>query len=201
VFFADGDRREYIVLLKDQAKKHGLEVLGYCLMANHVHLVATPREQTSLANAVGSTHWRYTQYVNRVHGRSGHLWQNRFYSCPLGERHAVLALRYVEQNPVRAGLTAQAWEYPWSSAAAHAGEPDPTGLLNMEAWKAQWTPDQWREYVQAPEDETIASRIQTSTGRGWPLGSESFLEDLEQELGRRVRPLPPGRPKLGTGTN
>ena len=91
VFFVDEDRRVYLGLLQEQAQKYGLEVLAYCLMANHVHLVAIPDEQGSLARAIGATHLRYTQYVNRLHRRSGHLWQGRFHSCALDRRHLWLA--------------------------------------------------------------------------------------------------------------
>ena len=84
-----------------------------------IHLIATPEKEDSLAKAIGRTHYRYTQYVNALHGRSGHLWQNRFYSCALGEEHFWTALAYVERNPVRARLCRKPWRYVWSSARAH----------------------------------------------------------------------------------
>ncbi len=83
VFFVDEDRDAYLRMLGEQAERFGVRVEAYCLMSNHVHLVATPRHADSLAKAIGRTHWLYTQYVNRLHGRSGHLWQNRFFSCAL----------------------------------------------------------------------------------------------------------------------
>ena len=86
VFFVDDDRRVYLEMLQEQAGKYGLELSGYCLMSNHVHLIATPHTEDALAKAIGRTHFRYTQYVNRLHKRSGHLWQGRFYSCALDER-------------------------------------------------------------------------------------------------------------------
>jgi putative transposase len=130
VFFVDDDREVYLELLKQQSDKYGLEVVGYCLMTNHVHVLAKPLKEDSLANAIGRTHFVYTRYINRLHGRRGHLWQNRFYSCALDEGHFWLALRYVERNPVRAKIVRQAWEYPWSSAAVHTGGSDSTGLWN-----------------------------------------------------------------------
>jgi len=78
IFLVDDDRRVYLELLQEQADKYGLEVAGYCLMGDHVHLVAIPQAQDSLAQAIGRTHFRYSQYVNRFHKRSGHLWQGRF---------------------------------------------------------------------------------------------------------------------------
>jgi len=115
VFFVDDDRRTYLELLRQEADRHGLRVLGYCLMTNHVHLIAVPRDEESLAKAVGRTHFRYTQYVNRLHGRSGHLWQNRFYSCVLDEPHYWEAMKYIERNPVKATLVEKAEQWPWSS--------------------------------------------------------------------------------------
>ncbi len=134
----DDDRRVYLSILKEQSEKYGLEILGWCLMTNHIHLIGRPAGEESLAKALGRTHFRYTQYINRFHGRSGHLWQNRFYSCPLGRRDFWKALLYVEQNPLRAGIVRQAWKYPWSSAAAHVDGRDAAGLLNLSYWKTDF---------------------------------------------------------------
>ena len=195
VFFVDDDRRTYLEMLADEAERFGLEVLGYCLMTNHVHLVAAPGSAESLARAVGRTHWRYTRYANRLQGRSGHLWQNRFYSCALDEEHFWRALAYVERNPVRAKLVRRPWRWPWSSAAAHCGAADPTGLLDLPAWRERLDGADWREQLTQPEDETALARLRRTTARGRPLGSDSFLSKLERILGRRLRPLPVGRPR------
>jgi putative transposase len=105
VFYTDDDRRHYLRLLGEQSHR----VLGYCLITNHVHLVVVPEHENSLARAIGRTHYLYTLYINRMHSRSGHLWQNRFFSCGLDEKHAYCALRYVELNPVRARIKQRAW--------------------------------------------------------------------------------------------
>ena len=175
--------------------KYALEIVAYCLMDNHVHLVAIPHEEEALAQAIGRTHFRYTQYINRFHQRSGHLWQGRFYSCALDGRHLWPALKYVELNPVRAKLCRRAWEYAWSSAAAHTNEKAESKLLNLPRWCKQISANQWRkELAEGLTDEEIAQiRLRTHTGR--PLGSDGFLSKLETLLGRRVRPLPVGRPK------
>ena len=102
VFFVDDDRRMYLSCLKESAALYGLEVFAFCLMTNHIHLVATPHTEDALARAIGPTHLMYAQYVHRLHRRLGHFWQNRFYSCPLDEAHAHNAAAYVELNPVRA---------------------------------------------------------------------------------------------------
>ncbi len=191
----DEDRRVYLELLQEQAQKYGLEVLGYCLMTNHVHLVAIPHDEEALAQAVGRTHFRYTQYVNRLHRRSGHLWQGRFYSCALDGRHLWPALKYVELNPVRAKLCRRAWQYPWSSAGLHVDEKAQSELLNLPRWYKQISGAAWRkELAEGLTDAEVAQiRLRTHTGR--PLGSDSFVSKLETVLGRRVRPLPVGRPK------
>jgi putative transposase len=89
VFFGDDDRRRYLSILREQAQRHALNIFGYCLMTNHVHLIVIPSTEKSMPQAIGRTHWIYAQYLNRRHGRSGHLWQNRFYSCVLEENHLL----------------------------------------------------------------------------------------------------------------
>jgi putative transposase len=195
VFFVDDDRRVYLELLKAQSERFGLSVVSYCLMTNHVHIVGTPEREESLAKAVGRTHFLYTQYVNRMHGRSGHLWQNRFFSCALEDVHLWRALCYVERNPVRAKRVRVAWRYPWSSAAAHTGERDRSGLLDLTEWAKHWKAEAWKEALRTPEDESELSTLRISTHRGRPLATDSFLSKLEHKLGRRLRPLSVGRPK------
>ncbi len=95
VFFSDKDRHIYLNFLKQQADKYSLKLLGYCLMTNHVHLIATPAKADSLAKAIGGAHFLYAQYVNRSYDRSGHLWQVRFYSCALAESHFCSAMLYI----------------------------------------------------------------------------------------------------------
>ena len=194
-FFVDDDRRAYLAALREQAEKFGLEVLGWCLMTNHVHLIAVPRREESLAKAVGRTHVAYAQYVNRLHGRCGHLWQNRFFSCALDEEHFWAAMAYVERNPVRAGLVRRAWRWPWSSAAAHCDQRDETGLLDVATWREMAGGRDWRAALTEPQDDRMVSRLRLATSRGRPLGSDGFVSKLEARLGRRLRPLPVGRPK------
>lgn len=195
VFFVDDDRRAYLAILAEQAERFGLTIQGYCLMANHVHLIATPEADDSLAKAIGRTHFLYTQYINRRHGRSGHLWQNRFYSCALGDPHLWLAMRYIERNPVRARIVRLAWNYRWSSAAAHVSEGPPAGCLDLTGWASVWSAAKWRnELRNPPEDEQVAA-LRLCTHRGRPLAGDRFLSKLEHRLGRRLRPLPVGRPR------
>jgi len=117
----DADRVAYLELLRQHSALHGLSLLGYCLMSNHVHMIAVPRTAEALAQTLKQTHGRYAAYWNARNSSSGHVWQGRFYSCPLDETHLWRALRYVELNPVRAAMVSAAEQWRWSSAAAHCG--------------------------------------------------------------------------------
>jgi putative transposase len=218
VFFVDDDRRVYLSILKEQSEKFGLEILGWCLMTNHIHLIGRPAGPESMAKALGRTHFRYTQYINRFHRRSGHLWQNRFFSCPLGRAHFWKALLYVEQNPVRAKMVRRAWEYPWSSAAIHIApkrvqvhpaeskdksplSAERTGprfcgaeLLNMAYWKQISSVVDWRKTLEQMQSDEQVAAIRRNTHTGRPLAEDAFISKLEKLLNKRLRPLPIGRP-------
>jgi putative transposase len=195
IFFVDDDREAYLEILGREAARYGLEVLGYCLMTNHVHLVAVPHATESLAKAVGRTDFLYTRYINRLHGRSGHLWQNRFFSCALDEEHLWPALVYVDRNPVRAGLVRQADDWPWSSARVHLGKADAAGLVDRAAWAKRAAGVAVAALLRRDEDAEMLGRLRAAARTGRPLGSDAFLAKLERALGRRLRPGPLGRPK------
>lgn len=199
VFFVEDDRYVYLGLLKQQALKYGLWVEGYCLMSNHIHVVGVPAREESLAKTLGRTHMLYTQYVNKMHNRSGHLWQNRFYSCAMDEEHRFNALAYVERNPVRAGLVGAAWDYAWSSAAVHCGETVGDGLIDVVAWRERAGDLNWREVLLIETEEEAVKAVRRNTHTGRPLGSDSFLSKVEYFLGRRVRALAVGRPRKVKG--
>src|SRR5579863_1063588 len=144
---SDSERLVYLQLLRRYVQLHELALLGYCLMSNHVHLIVVPRRPESLGLALKNTHGRYASYWNAAHQSTGHVWQGRFYSCPLDEAHLWIALRYAERNPVRAGLVSQVDQWPWSSAAAHSGSMDPDPSLDMTTWAKSWSCATWREYL------------------------------------------------------
>ena len=199
VFFTDADRRLYLQILQEQADRSGLEIIGYCLMSNHVHIVAVPHREDSLAKAIGGTHLRYTQYINDVHKRSGHLWQGRFASCALDKHRLWLAVKYVELNPVRARLCRKPWLYAWSSAAAHVDEKAKSDLLNLKHWYDRVSAEQWRLQLAEGIDEAQVEALRVRTRTGRPLGSDKFLTQIETLLGRRVRARPAGRPRKDQG--
>lgn len=195
VFVADDDRQVYLQILQEQAGNYGLEILGYCLMTDHVHLVAIPHAEDSLATGIGRTHVRYSRYINRFRGRSGHLWQGRFHSCALDGRHLRQVMKYVELNPVRARLCRRAWRYEWSSAAAHTDGNARSELLDLKRWYKRFSAEAWREELLEGLTEEQVARIRLRTQTGRPLGSDRFVSKLETMLGRRVRALPVGRPR------
>jgi putative transposase len=195
-FFCAEDYHAYIELMREWCGCWKVEVWAYCLMPNHVHLIAVPSSEEGLRRAIGEAHRRYTRRVNVREGWRGHLWQGRFASFLLDERYLLAAARYIEQNPVRAGLAETPWEYRWSSAAAHvAGEDD--GLITVAPLLA--LVDHWMDFLatSAPEDEVKALRRHERSGR--PLGRESFVAALEGTLGRTLRRGRPG-PKRGRAT-
>ena len=165
-----------------------------------MHLVVVPRAEASLAGALKPLHMRYAQHVNRTQRLGGSAfggWQGRFFSCPLDEAHLRAAVRYVERNPVRAGVVERAEAYRWSSAAAHCGLradgvlSDPCGLTSG------LTPEQWRLWLREPweaEDEIVA-RLRQCTRTGRPAGGARFLARLEALVARVLRPRKVGRPR------
>ena len=195
-FFSDIDRRFYLKCLAETARRRGCAIHAYALMTNHVHLMGLPHDEESLAKTIGSIHLRYTLLLNTREGWQGHLWQNRYFSAPLDEAYRWRALRYIELNPVRAGMVAVPEEYHWSSAAAHLGVYAPPPWLDMSEWADCWTPDTWRDYLNEREgSETDLVTIRSRTSLGRPLGSSTFIQEVEQQTGRRLQYGPAGRPK------
>ena len=192
IFFSRADRERFLGLLLEYSVGFGLEVLGYCLMTNHLHLVVVPEREVSLARVLKPVNLRYAQYINRRKGWCGRVWQERFYSCPMDERHCLVAVRYVEQNPVRAGLVREAEEYRWSSAAGHAGRRvDP--LLSDRGGHLRGI-DNWSDWLRSGTEPEAAERLRLYTRTGRPLGGPEFVERVEDLTRRELRPKPHGRP-------
>jgi len=194
VFFSEADYRAYRALLAEWTAEAGLAVWAYCLMPNHVHLVVVPGEAGSLDRAMRQIHRRYALRVNRAQDWTGHLWQGRYGSFPMDDAHLHGAVRYVELNPVRAGLAADAVDWLWSSARHHLGlRHDP--MIADHPLRQAIT--DWRAYLAGPADGPAfdALRVRERTGR--PLGDDAFLRRLEGLTGRRLRRRKPGRPASG----
>lgn len=190
VFFSDGDFRFYLKLLKEWCSRESVKIWAYCLMTNHVHLVATPEDGTNLSRAIGETHRRYTRMINFRQNWRGYLWQGRFSSFPMDEPWLLRAVAYVEFNPVAAGMVAHPWDYQWSSVHAHLKGNDPEEIVEVEPLLE--LVGNWKEYLREykAEKHKDFSRHE-STGR--PLGNEKFVEKAEGLLGRDIRKKKPGQ--------
>ena len=199
IFESDSDRLVYLDLLRQHCVVHRLSLAGYCFLSNHVHLIVIPTRADSLFLALKHTHGRYAAYFNARHASSGHVWQGRYYSCPLDEPHFWAALRYTELNPVRAGMVSEPETYAWSSAAAHCGCHGADAWLEMQPWRDSWTPARWHEYLRATGAEADADAIRRNTHTGRPLGTEDFVAALERTLRRRLAPEKGGRPAKSEG--
>jgi putative transposase len=196
-FLRSEDYGAYLALMSEWCGKCGVQVWAYCLMPNHVHLIAVPESEESLRRAIGEAHRRYTRAINFREGWRGHLWQGRFASFVMDEAHLLAAARYVELDPVRARLARRPEDYPWSSARAHLrGEDDGLAvvqpLLSLE-------PD-WEAFLSVglPESEAVAVRRHERTGR--PAGDAGFVAAMEALTGRLLRRQKPG-PKGPRGRN
>jgi len=178
-FLTRADRLAYLRLLREHSRQADLRILAYCLMPNHIHLVAIPEQEGSLAVALRRAHGRYAQYFNARKLRTGHLWQNRFYSCAMSESHLWTAVRYVELNPIRAGLAEAPEEYEWSSADSHLRGEDRARLLDMRFWEECGGASQWRELLGRSLDDTDLKRLRSATHSGKPL-VDNEIDDRQQ---------------------
>lgn len=191
-FFSEADFREYLYLMAEWCNRCKVQVWSYCLMSNHVHLIVVPETEDGLRRAIGEAHRRYTRYINFQKEWRGHLWQGRFGSFPMDEQYLVAAARYIELNPVKAGIVKKPEDYKWSSAQAHLqGEDDI--LVKVEPLLSI-IPD-WRELLASDlsEEEYETLRRHERTGR--PLGSGDFIEKVEEQTDRVFRRQKPGPKK------
>jgi putative transposase len=192
LFSNDQERFAYLEVMAEEAELKGVTFLSWCLMNDHVHLIAVPENENSLARVVGEAHRRYTRIKNSAENVLGHLFQERFCSCVLDFVHLPAAGRYVERNPVAADMVAAAPDYPWSSAAFNSGLVKRDPLLRERLLPRMV--DDWRHFLKEGDQEwDRLIRQNTKTGR--PLGGEPFVLKLEALTGRKLRLKAPGRPR------
>ena len=189
-FFCQDDFLRYIDLLYEFKDDAGVEIWAYCLMPNHVHIVAVPEQTDSLAKLFRPVHQRYSRSINTRFGWRGHLWQERFHSSAMDEAHTLAAVRYVELNPVRARLCAQPEDWMFSSANAHlSGSEDRlvtiAPMLNRVS--------DWKNYLTSGQSKKIDEVIRRHGRTGRPMGSDQFLERMEQLTGRSLKSRKRGR--------
>ena len=184
VFFSVEDRRNYLEILALQSRIYGMQVWAYCLMDNHIHLIVVPEREGSLTKAISATHETYTRMINFRQGWSGYLWQGRFKSMPLDEKYLCAAVRYVELNPVRAGIVKRPQDYVWSSAQFHILRT-PNSILSHFYLLDEIC--DWKNYLSQENDHLETKAIRRHTESGRPLGSELFVSQLEAQVERTLR--------------
>ena len=193
VFCDDIDRKTYLRMLREQCIKLSIRIWAYALMTNHIHRVAVPPLAESLSICLQNAHGAYADYFNTRHGTVGHLWQGRFKASVLDEAYLWNAVRYVERNPVRAGMVRLAEDYRWSSAAAHCGlREDP--LLSNDLLMLSQIPE-WSAWLrdELPVEKMKLLRTRTHTGR--PCGDDDFIRNMGAKIGRVLTPSKPGPKK------
>ena len=204
-FFAEEDYRFYLYWLRKGAQKYGCDIHAYVLMTNHVHLLLTPHGKTSASGLMQSLGRRYVQYVNRIYKRSGTLWEGRFKASLVNaEEYLLLCYRYIELNPVRAGMVQDPGAYPWSSYRSHAlGECDELirdhDLYLALGTQASERQRAYRELFRSQLDEAALTEIRKAASRELVLGNERFRQKVEAALGKRVEPRKRGRRKSAGG--
>jgi len=196
----DSDRYRYLDYLGNAATRFGCAIHAYVLMTNHVHLLVTPARVGAIAATMQDLGRRYVRIFNDIHGRTGTLWEGRYKSCLVdSERYLLACHRYIELNPVRAGMVDDPAAYRWSSHRHYAlgifsslvthhevfGELGHDAAARCAAFAGLF-----KEVIE-PE---LLERIRATVNQGWALGSDSFLDDAERALGRSVRPPKRGRP-------
>ena len=199
-FAGEHDFAAYASWLKDGSKKYKVDIHAWVLMSNHVHLLCTPRAPNPVSQMMQSLGRRYVRYFNFSYKRTGTLWEGRFKSCLAQEEIYLLQLyRYIELNPVRAGMVEQPSVYTWSSYAVNAlGKtselctPHPLYLaLGNEAKERQAN---YRELFKHPVDGKLLEEIRQTANKGMALGNDRFKVEVERLTGQRVTPQKMGRP-------
>jgi len=193
-FFEDADYGLYLDLLADSSGRAGADILAYCLMPNHVHIILVPADEDGLRRTFADVHRRYTGFINARARTTGHLWQGRYGSLVMDEAHLMNAVRYVTLNPVRARLVETASDWPWSSARAHLAGVD--GHVVKVAPVLQRAGD-FASFLDEPFDEQEAyGALRRGETIGRPVGSPAWLKTLEARTGRALIPARRGpRPK------
>ncbi len=200
IFFSDDDYAAYRAWLGAAAAEHGIAVHAYVLMTNHVHLLVTPRSAGSLPRTMQSLGRRYVRYVNATYRRTGTLWEGRYRAALIdSEAYFLACCRYIELNPVRAGMVAHPQDYEWSSYRAQARGAFDRLVSEHALYQALGASTElrqaaYRALFDPPLNAGFVDALRAATNGGWALGSERFKQQIARALGRRVAPAPPGRP-------
>ena len=197
------DRQDYetmLALLADNARTYGVAIHAYVLMGNHFHLLATPASAEALPRMMQAVGRSYVRVFNQRYGRTGTLWEGRYRSTLIqSERYLLACMAYIDLNPVRAGLVAQAADYPWSSHGHYIGRrADKLITPHPLFWELGNTPfareAAYAELVHAGITVAQQTALTRSALSGWALGEPDFVADLQKRTARRVSPAQAGRP-------
>ncbi len=189
-FFNDGDYQAYLALMAEWCVKYHVEIWAYCLMPNHIHIIAVPRTKDGLNLAIGEAHRRYTRRINFREGWRGHLWQGRFASFIMEEKYLLACTRYIELNPVRGGLVKQPEKWKWSSTKAHIQGKN--NILVSTKPLLAMVKQPWKSFLSCDVNESEIDIFRKHERTGRPLGNDSFVRDLEVALSRKLRLQKPG---------
>ena len=176
--------------MEEWRRHFGVAIWAYCLMPNHIHLIAVSESKKGLCKAIGEAHRRYTRMIHFREGWRDHLWQGRFASYPMDEPHLLMAARYFELNPVKTGIVKNPGSYVWSTAAAHLYGKGSHPFTDSPL--PDLAPD-WNQFLSAGVDEEEVRLLRRLERTGRPLGSVHFLDRLEGIFGREPRPRKAGR--------
>lgn len=207
VFVDDEDRQAFLGWLKEAARTHDLAIHAYCLMPNHMHLLATPGDERSLPVTLQAVGRHYVLHFNRRHQRTGSLWEGRYRATVIeAERYLLVCSRYIELNPVRAGLCDTPESYRWSSYAHHVGLSVDSLITDHPLyWALGNTPFErqrvYRESFAQPLPEGDLRAIREATQKGWLLGDDAYRQRMAMLANRRIAPLSRGRPRRDKPAN
>jgi putative transposase len=188
-FFVENDYRTYLAFIAESMAEVDAAIWAYCLMPNHVHFVIVPTDEDALAGLFSNAHRRYTRHINHRHDWRGHLWQERFHSVVMDEQHLIATVRYVELNPVRAGLCANPSDWRWSRVHAHLRGRDDEGVA-VDPMLGRIK--NGRDYLQCMDDDETLEQLREHSRTGRPLGDQSFLDTLVDITGIDWRKRKPG---------
>ena len=203
IFAKTADYQRLLDLLDDNARQFEVAIHAYVLMSNHFHLLVTPQSSDGLPQMMQAVGRRYVRYFNDSQQRSGTLWEGRYRSTLIQtDRYLLACMAYIDLNPVRAGLVAQAADYPWTSHGHYIGrQMDKLVTPHPLVWALGNTPfareAAYAELVQAGVNPVHQSALTQATLSGWALGEPDFVADLQKRTQRRVAKGQAGRPQAG----
>ena len=196
----DDSRAMYMSIMRRWQIQTRIRVAAFVLMPNHVHAICESPTESALSSWIRNGHREFSAWLNTRRGTTGHNWEGRFFSVIMDPQHCLNALRYVEQNPVAAGLAKHPWDWHWSSAAHHCGLGPKPEIVDVDLRPAGTTPKAWRDALREPSSEEFRARLHECSVRRTALASEEWAKDMELLHGIQLLPRNPGRPRSVAGS-